>query len=77
MQAGGEHGHLRFSLPAGERGGELERFLRASTAEFRQNYLWAEGALASGERGIVLIAPGRERWRTAEPAYPRESSSKR
>lgn len=77
MQGEGEHGHLRFSLSRDERGGELERFLRASTAEFRQNYLWAEGTLAREERGVVLLAPGRSSWRTAEPAYPRESSSKR
>jgi endonuclease YncB( thermonuclease family) len=60
---------LRAPLPVSA-GTALVPFLAASTAEFHQNYLYVEGALARDKRGYLLFAPARDQWRTAEPEYP-------
>jgi endonuclease YncB( thermonuclease family) len=58
---------LRVALTAADRHGPLETLLRASTAEFRQNYLWVRGKLARGERGLALWPSGPSGWRLAGP----------
>jgi endonuclease YncB( thermonuclease family) len=60
---------LRASIAKGERE-RLEPLLRASTEEFRQNYLYATGRVERGERGLVLTGSTRADWAVAEPEYP-------
>src|SRR5688572_4431227 len=69
LRSGDERTSLRARVPAARRA-ELEPFLRASTAEFRQNYLYVSGRMERGERGLLLTGAGREDWMLAEPAYP-------
>jgi hypothetical protein len=56
-------------LAPGERAA-LEPLLRASTAEFRQNYLYATGRMERNARGFVLTGTARADWRLAEPEFP-------
>ncbi len=58
---------LRVTLPATDPRGPLEAWLRASTEEFRQNYLWVRGRLARGARGILLRPADAASWRLAGP----------
>ncbi len=69
LRSGDEHTALRASIPAAQRA-EIEPRLRASTAEFRQNYLYATGRMARNERGFLLIGVASADWKLAEPEYP-------
>jgi endonuclease YncB( thermonuclease family) len=69
LRSGDEHTSLRAAVPAEERPA-LEPWLRASTAEFRQNYLYATGRMERNGRGLVLTGAGPSDWRLAEPEYP-------
>lgn len=69
LRSGDRTSALRAAIAAAERPG-LEPHLRAATAEFRQNYLYATGRLERGPRGFVLTGSGRADWRLAEPAVP-------
>ena len=69
LRPGDADSALRAVLPAAERPA-LESELRASTAEFRQNYLYATGRLARNARGFLLTGVERADWVPAEPAYP-------
>jgi len=60
---------LRASLSASERGGGLERMLRASTREFRQNYVYVAGRITRGSRGARLVTDRPEDWRLADPPH--------
>ncbi len=76
LRAGEKDQALRASVPR-EKRPELEGFLRASTEEFRQNYLYVEGVVARNERGFLLHSSERSQWRTAEPEFPPDSPSAR
>ncbi|HEX6883731.1 MAG TPA: thermonuclease family protein [Planctomycetota bacterium] len=67
LRAGERETSLRATIPAAERSA-LEPWLRASTEEFRQNYLTVTGRLERGPRGLLLSGAA---WQLAEPAYPR------
>jgi endonuclease YncB( thermonuclease family) len=69
---------LRVSLAAADRSGPLEARLRASRAEYRQNYWWVRGRLARGERGPLLETAGPDAWRLAgpEPDEPARSDGR-
>jgi len=69
LRAGDAGSAVRASVPAAARAA-LEPFLRRSCEEFRQNYLWVEGALTRNERGYLVRAGERDAWSTADPAYP-------
>jgi micrococcal nuclease len=71
LRSGDPSSALRATVPARERPA-LEPFLRASTQEFRQNYLYATGRLARNARGFLLTGAGRGDWTLADPAYPPE-----
>ena len=55
---------LRASLMKDQRRGALEERLRASTKEFRQNYLYVRGTITRGPRGLRIVPDGPESWRT-------------
>jgi len=69
LRSGDEADSLRATIPPARRAA-LEPVLRASTAEFRQNYLYATGRMDRNERGYVLTDTLESDWRVAEPAYP-------
>jgi micrococcal nuclease len=69
LRGGDRETALRAVIPAAERA-ELESRLRASTAEFRQNYLRVTGRMERNARGFVLTGAGALDWVSAEPAYP-------
>ena len=69
LRSGDERAALRATIPPGERG-SLEPALRASTAEFRQNYLYVTGRMGRNERGYLLSGASPADWRTSEPGYP-------
>lgn len=69
LRSGDARTALRAEVAASERV-ELEPLLRASTQEFRQNYLYATGRMEQSARGFVLRGATRADWRLAEPAYP-------
>jgi len=69
LRAGDAETALRAAIPAGERAA-LEPWLRASTEEFRQNYLYVSGRMERNARGFVLVGARAEDWTSAEPAYP-------
>ncbi len=73
LQAGGPETALRATLAASERAA-LEARLRASTAEFRQNFLYVTGRMERNARGFVLVGAKRADWRPAEPPYPSRES---
>jgi endonuclease YncB( thermonuclease family) len=60
---------LRASLSATQRGGDLERMLRASTLEYRQNFVYVAGRLTRGPRGARLVTEGPQDWRLADPPH--------
>lgn len=60
---------LRAELPPATRKA-LERELRASTAEFVQNFWLLEGRVTRHERGYVVRATRRSDWSRSEPAAP-------
>jgi micrococcal nuclease len=68
LRAGEPDTALRATVPADQRA-ELEPFLRSTTAEFVQNYLYVTGRLTSHARGFLLHEARRADWRLAEPAY--------
>ena len=65
--AEGRAAAFRAQVARAARTDELERFLRESTQEFRQNYLFVEGRIERGARGFELDADGRGQWRLAGP----------
>jgi micrococcal nuclease len=69
LGGGGRERALRARVAPAARA-ELEPFLRATSEEFRQNYLFVEGRLERNERGYLLEASQRACWRVAEPVYP-------
>lgn len=69
LRSGDPRTALRARVAASERGA-LEPFLRASTAEFRQNYLYASGRMERNARGFLLTGSRRSDWVAAEPAHP-------
>jgi endonuclease YncB( thermonuclease family) len=60
---------LRAELPAALRA-ELEPVLRATTGEFRQNYLVVTGRMERNARGFALRGAGRVDWQVCAPPYP-------
>jgi len=76
LYPGGPESALRAAIPAAERAA-LEPLLRASTEEFRQNYLWVTGRIERNARGFVLTGATRTDWRTAEPEFPARASAPR
>lgn len=56
---------LRATLPKAERRGVLEERLRASTEEFRQNFLYVRGPITCDTRGLRVVPDGPEAWRSA------------
>ena len=70
---------FRAVLGPRARGGRLERFLRETTEELRQNYLFVEGRLERGERGFRMKPDDREAWRLAgpRPRLPADATSER
>jgi endonuclease YncB( thermonuclease family) len=69
LRAGDEHTSLRAAVPAGERPA-LEPWLRASTEEFRQNYLYVTGRMERNRRGLLVTGASPTGWRLADPEYP-------
>jgi micrococcal nuclease len=69
LRSGDRTTSLRAEVSAAERPA-LEPRLRASTEEFRQNYLYVTGRLERGPRGFLLTGARDPDWRLAEPAYP-------
>ena len=69
LRSGDRTDSLRAVIPASERA-ELEPFLRGTTEEFRQNYVYATGRMERGARGFLLTGARRPDWELAEPAYP-------
>lgn len=69
LRAGDQRTALRASIPRAQRA-ELEPGLRASTAEFRQNYLYVTGRMERNQRGFLLTGASAADWKPAEPAYP-------
>ena len=57
---------FRAVVPARNRK-EIEPLLRASTEEFRQNFLVVSGLLEKGPRGLQIVAPDTEQWELAGP----------
>jgi endonuclease YncB( thermonuclease family) len=72
LRSGDEHTALRASLPAARRA-EIEPVVRASTGEFRQNYLYATGRMERNGRGFCLTGTAPTDWRLSEPGYPPRS----
>ncbi|MEW6073039.1 MAG: thermonuclease family protein [Planctomycetota bacterium] len=70
-------GALRVRVPREARAGLAALDLPATTAEFRQNYLWVRGSLARERRGFVLEAPDPAQWRIASPAVAESAASAR
>jgi len=66
LRSGDRDTSLRAAIPAAERAA-LEPLLRASTGEFRQNYLYVTGRLEHGPRGLLLSGGD---WHLAEPVFP-------
>jgi len=69
LRSGDERTSLRATILAEQRPA-LEPWLRASTQEFRQNYLYATGRMERNERGFCLTGTSPADWRMAEPEYP-------
>ena len=69
LRSGDARSALRAAVSAAERV-ELEPWLRASTEEFRQNYLYVSGRMQRNARGFVLTGTTRADWSLAEPAFP-------
>ncbi len=69
LRSGGPESALRAQVSASTRAG-LEPRLRASTAEFRQNYWNVTGRLERNARGFVLTGVAQADWHAAEPAFP-------
>ena len=74
LRSGDEHTALRAAIPESQRAA-LEPWLRSTTAEFRQNYLYATGRMERNERGFLLTGAALPDWRLAEPEYPPRASS--
>lgn len=69
LQAGDARHALRAELPASLRPA-LEPVLRATTGEFRQNFLSVRGRMERNARGFVLRGAGRADWQVCAPPYP-------
>jgi endonuclease YncB( thermonuclease family) len=69
LRSGGEHTSLRAAVPAAQRAA-LEPWLRASTEEFRQNYLYATGRMERNGRGYLLSGADPVDWVLAGPGFP-------
>lgn len=67
LRSDGERLAVRAVLPRTLRNGELERRLRESTLELRQNYLYVQGRLVRGPRGARIILSGPRDLRPAGP----------
>ena len=68
LRSGGPEQALRAPIAAAERS-TLEPRLRATTAEFRQNYLHVAGRLERGARGFVLVGTTAGDWSVAAPEF--------
>jgi micrococcal nuclease len=69
LRSGDERSALRASIPSSQRAA-LEPALRASTLEFRQNYLLVTGRMERNGRGFLLTGSAPSDWRPSEPEYP-------
>lgn len=69
LRAGDDEESLRASIPR-EAWPALESRLRASTEEFRQNYLYVTGRLERGPRGLVVRTADASDWALADPEWP-------
>ena len=59
---------FRVRVDEGARGGDLERWLVASTGELVQNYLFVRGRIVHGTRGFRMVAVDAQDWRPAGPS---------
>jgi len=57
---------LRATIPSTSKK-EIEGLLRGSTEEFRQNFVFVEGLLERGPRGLHIVTPYADQWRLAGP----------